>query len=227
MLVAGLIEHDTGDLNMIPFAPRIHPRFLAAALGAYSFGGTKTTEFMRPSCRFCMTAAVEANSTSPSRTADCPVGRVILLGTPRASLTLPFVIVRPTGYLFAREAAPMATAMTALPIMTMGKAAGSNGVPMKARNIRKRGAIPKSVAMTFVAPMAGERSTRFNALSSSGVSGLSKTVSNGSISCGLGGGGGMPIPAIDIGGAAAGGAIVTGGSILPHRTHMAYAEPFN
>ncbi len=75
--------------------------------------------------------------------------------------------------------------------------------------------------------MAGERSTRFSALSSSGVIGLSKTVSNGSISCGTGGGGGMPIPAIDIGGTGTGGAMVTGGSILPHRVHMAYAEPFN
>lgn len=212
---------------MIPFTPRIHPRFLAVAFGAYSFGGTKTTEFMRPSCRFCMAAAVEVNSMSPSRIADRPAGPADLLGTPRASLTLPFVIVIPTGYLFAREAPPMATAMTALPIMTIGKAAGSNGVPMKAMNIRKRGAIPKSVAITFVAPMAGERSTRFNAPSSSGVRGLSNTVSNGSLSCGTGGGGRMPIPAIGIGGAGTGGAMVTGGSILPHRAHMAYAEPFN
>jgi len=93
---------------------------------------------------------------------------------------------------------------------------------MNARNVRNRGAIPNRVAMALVAPMAGERSMLFIALCSSGVIGLSNTVSRGSISCWTGGGGGMPIPAIGIWGIIGpAGAVAVAGSILPHLVQIA------
>jgi len=193
--MAGEIEQGTGRGNVAPFAPMIHVRDPDPRPRTLALGMTKMTAFIRPSCKASAIFAVETNSMSPTCTATCPDPRTFFRGTPRASRTVPRARAIPTGYRLLSEMPPIRTAIAAAPNITMGNAVGSNGVPMKARRIKRGGAMPKRVARTFVAPMAGERCTRFRASSSASVSGLSKTVSNGSICGGTGGGGGAGVPA--------------------------------
>ena len=191
----GDIEQGTGCGRVTPFAPIIHVRDPNPRPCTFALGMVKMTAFILPSCRASAIFAVETNSMSPTCMATCPDPRTFFRGMPRASRTVPRAIAIPTGYLLLNEMPPIKTAITAAPNITMGNAVGSNGVPMKARRIRRGGAMPKRVARTFVAPMAGERCTRFRASSSVSVSGRSKTVSNGSTCGGTGGGGGAGIPA--------------------------------